>query len=371
MLNNGKKKAILILGLPVMAAILLLVWLPVLRWLRLWWPGLPGWLFWPVVTLLTFSTSISYLLPYGRLSSIFHLIGEAAFTPLILFSFLVVTARIIRLIFPGLPLKAAGFAVLFLFLFLTAAGIANAFHIRRKDYRICLDRPCPNLRIALISDIHLGFFSDRKMMKRIAATVERTDPDIVIIAGDLFDDRFEDIRNPEGAAAQFRRLSEKYPLYACEGNHDLFEASSDRDRFISESGIQWMLDESMQFKGYEFIFRRDEREAERMNQWEITELVSRSLPIIAVDHNPGGIGYLWEAGADLVLSGHTHGGQSFPGSLIYKLLPVPSYGMRSNGRQYAVVTSGIGFYGIPIRLGVNSEVAVIYLSGNTNIQTEI
>lgn len=358
------KKLTRLLGLIPEALIVLLLGTPVFHWLRCLWPAFPGWIFWPVATLLLASVMISYMLPYGRLSSALHFIGEAMMPVNLLAGALIVPAEVLGLFWKKMPLREAGFVLLVLFILLTAAGLWNAFRIKTATYRIQTEKCCAPVRLALLSDLHLGAFTGRRMTKRIADAVCAQAPDLVILAGDLFDDRLEDLRHSDAHSAELRRMAEHCPVLACEGNHDLFEPTPEREAFLEKAGIRLLQDERRTEKGINFVFRRDIRVRERRSAEELlTGIRDDGFPVVAVDHNPAEEKALWKAGADLVLSGHTHGGQSFPGDWLFKMTGGHCYGLKSDGIHAAIVTSGAGFYGIPLRLGVNTEIAVVEICG--------
>lgn len=349
-----------LLTLPLLGGFLYAVGAPMLAWFRTLWPALPGWLFWPPFALLLASITLSYSLPRGRLSSTLHIVGEAVMPPMLTLLPLLFPAVILRLLWPGLPVRPTGWVVLALFVLLCGAGSVNAMQLRTKTYALPFDRPFPALRIALISDLHLGAFTGKRMMRRIADAVLRCKPDLVIIAGDLFDDRLADVRHADAALAALGRLTTACPVFACEGNHDLFEAKNPaRDAFIARAGIRLLRDEAVVHAGLNLIFRKDKRDPNRLPPARLFERAAPLLPIVAIDHNPAEAESLWAAGADLVLSGHTHGGQTFPGPLLFKLAGVHAYGCRQAGGSVAIVTSGAGTYGTPIRLGVNNEIVLI------------
>lgn len=333
---------------------------PILRWLRCFWPALPGFVFWPLAALLFCSVMLSYMLPYGRLSSALHLLGEALMPVNLLSAALILPAELLRLIWRSMPVREVGFILLGIFAAAAAAGIRNAFRVKVRRYPVLSETSCGAVRLVLLSDLHLGAFTDRNLTKRLADAVCREAPELVILAGDLFDDRFEALRHPGRHAEELRRMAELCPVLACEGNHDLFAPTPERERFLEEAGIRILRDESVLLNGLRFVFRRDIRVPDRKSAEELLDGPGAGgEPIIAVDHNPAETRALWKAGADAVLSGHTHGGQSFPGNLLYRLSGMFWYGMKRDGGHCSVVTSGAGFYGIPLRLGTDTEIAVI------------
>ncbi|MBQ9592406.1 MAG: metallophosphoesterase, partial [Lachnospiraceae bacterium] len=84
-------------------------------------------------------------------------------------------------------------------------------------------------------------------------------------------------------------------------------------------------------------------------------------PILLLEHEPAELTHLSDYGIDLAVSGHTHDGQIFPGNLVVRLFADQSYGLRKWNDTQVLVTSGVGFYGPPIRVGTISEIVVIDL----------
>ena len=87
--------------------------------------------------------------------------------------------------------------------------------------------------------------------------------------------------------------------------------------------------------------------------------IDRTKPVLVLEHEPVDFENLGEAGADLVLSGHTHAGQFFPGNLITPYFNANNYGLKTLYGVQSVVTSGVGFYGPPLRVGTDSEIMMI------------
>lgn len=332
--------------LPVMPVLYALIWRPFFRWVGGAYPFL-----WAAVFLPPLCFPLSHLLPKGGLSRGLHLFGEGVMMPLVTLLSVVAVGDVLCLF----RHEWGGWAVLAVYAVMLCVGIINAFHIRTREYKIKLGLTEP-LRLVLISDLHLGFFSDRKMMKRIADAVIGAKPDLTVVAGDIFDDAYSDVRHPAAVQEGFRRMAAAAPVYAAEGNHDLRDASEKRDGFLKDAGIHLLRDEKMRFHDVTFVFRRDQFADVRLDAEVI--LADCPHPLVAVDHAPSETERLWDAGADLVLSGHTHGGQSFPGTLLRGILR-HFYGLYEKDGHCSVVTGGAGFYGFPLRLMANNEVVIL------------
>ena len=311
-----------------------------------------------VLTVLGVSTMVSYMLPVSRVRSILHGIGEffyplflTALTPLLILDILYYFGIEVE------PHKAM-LALAAVFLPLTALGLKEGLGLRTRRYKAMIRGAVP-MRIMLLSDLHLGYFTPGRLGEELAEAILKETPDMVIIAGDLFDDRFDSLseKRRERIRTGLQKLTAAVPVYACEGNHDLLCADERKEAFIQSCGIKMLYDESLLIKGIRFVFRRDIANEARLDTG--TLLPEDGTPTVVIDHNPFSHKEAWAHGAALVLSGHTHAGQTFPGTLLYKNRPVCGYGNIREGAKQLIVTSGAGVYGCPIRLGAARETAWI------------
>lgn len=364
-----------LLLIPALLAMIALLWalgLPFFHWLRLLFP-LPAWLFALVWLAPALALSLSYMLSGRKLRTWLHRLGECWFG---LFLYLtmsfVLMAAVLGLIrisggeVSDLWRIRAGWLALAAFVLCYLAGVVNALHIRVK--RITIPLPIRrSLRLVLLSDLHLGFFSGPRMLPRIVKVIAEQNPDAVLLAGDIFDMGYDDLRRPQLHQQVLAGLSRKTPLFACGGNHDLLFSDPRKDAFISSCGIRLLEDESIDWQGLTILGRRDAMDERRLPPRQVYPGLPKDRPLLVLDHNPRTYREAWEHGAALVVSGHSHGGQTFPGNLLQRLLmPYPIYGHRQEDGRHLVVTSGAGFWGPPLRLGVNNEVVLLELISATN-----
>ncbi len=339
-----------------------------LRWLRLYWPGLPGIVFWICWMASPGSFILSGRLPRGRVKSFFRHVGEGWFTlslyPLLYAGLATGVGILCRLGGVRLPLRQTGWAVLALAGLTLLAAVPNALRLRLTRYTIQLDKPCPDLRLVLLSDLHLGFFTPRWLFSQLRDTVNRCRPDLILIAGDLFDEDARSLRRRKEGASILAAWESTGGVFACEGNHDLLAPGPEAEEFFRQAGIRLLRDQAVSVSGITLAGRRDYRGRARLSPEELLAGVSRDQPVVVLDHNPAGSRELAGAGPDLILCGHTHNGQSFPGNWLGRLFPYPFYGLHTLGRSRCVVTSGAGLWGFPVRLGSFREIVVIQLSGS-------
>lgn len=240
-----------------------------------------------------------------------------------------------------------------------------------------------NLRIALVADTHLGYSIGQKHMEQMVDKINEQNPDIVIIAGDIFDNEYRAIKNPDKVAEVLKGLRSKYGTYACWGNHDVNEVllagftmkkdgySDDGNfrEFLKKANINILEDETLLIdNSFYLVGRKDlvmsiKLKDKRKNIKELTKPLNKDKPIFVIDHEPLELDKMAKAGVDLGLSGHTHNGQIFPGNILMKFIWDNPYGVKKIGQMTSCVTSGAGIWGPAMRIGTNSEIMILDVSG--------
>ena len=328
----GKRSLILAAFLPV-AAIIWLLGLPFYHWLRLLKP-IPAWLFGLIWLAPALSLSLSYMISgHDRLRTRLHRVGECWFG-LALYLILAFAAQALLLWLvtalggevSALWRARSGWLALAAFAVVYIGGVLNALRVHTKEIKIELPLERP-LRLVLFSDLHLGFFTGERMLPRIVSAILREDPDAALLAGDIFDMGYDDLRRPEQNRRALAELSRSMPVFACGGNHDLLFPDPRKEAFINGSGIKLLEDESVTWNGVTILGRRDAMDEQRLPPEQVYPVLPADRTLLVLDHNPRSWREAWNRGADLAVSGHTHGGQTFPGNLLQKLLmPYPIYG---------------------------------------------
>lgn len=277
-----------------------------------------------------------------------------------------------------------GFFTGALILFFSFYGFLHAKKLYTTRWNIHSDKTCSghsNLKIVLIADLHLGYNTDEHFLKRLVRRINKLQPDLVVVAGDTFDNEFHAISHPQKCASILADLQSTYGTYCCYGNHDLDEAilagftfggqkedADERFEQFFHDAHMTLLDDEIRLIDNRFylIGRKDPArckklasETGRMTPKQLTEHLDHSKPILIIDHQPKELSLLADAGADLILGGHTHNGQLFPGNLFLPLMWENPYGILKKGKAYSIVTSGAGIWGPNMRLGTKSEICLI------------
>ena len=176
---------------------------------------------------------------------------------------------------------------------------------------------------------------------------------------------FGAITQPEKAIRTLRNLSATYGVYACFGNHDAGETSGQMRDFLSRCGIG-LLEEAYTVIDQRLILvgRADSSPiGEGLKRSSIQQILldaPTDLPVVVMDHNPANLAE-YDSRVDLILSGHTHQGQVFPGNLITNLMYDVDYGYyrKDANSPQIIVTSGISYWGMPMRVGTDCEIVQI------------
>lgn len=262
-------------------------------------------------------------------------------------------------------------------------GIFNARNIKVNEYSVTVNKSCgsdKHLKAVLVADLHMGYAIGVDHITNMVEKINQQDADIVIIAGDIFDNSYDGMDDPEGIKAQLKSIKSKYGVYAVYGNHDIDEKilmgftfdwggkqlhSEKMTNFIKECDIKLINDESVLINDeFYLVGRRDTdkpgtEDGTRAEISELTKDLDKAKPIFVLSHEPDELQKTADAGADIDFSGHTHDGQLFPGNLTIGLFWENPCGMIKKDNMYSIVTSGVGVYGTFMRVGTDAEICSV------------
>ena len=250
-------------------------------------------------------------------------------------------------------------------------GICNARDIDHISYEIKVDSvtDVSDLNIALISDVHLGAVGSESRLAEIVDEINSLNPDLVLIAGDFFDTTYSAIKNPQKAIKTISRIEATFGTYACLGNHDAGETFNQMQNFLKQSNVILLNDSYTVIDNRLILVGRIDAHSiggygdlKRKPFAEIGLKNDENLPVIVMDHNPQNISE-YNSDVDLIVCGHTHKGQIFPANIVTSLVYDVDHGYyRKNSQSpQVIVTSGVGYWGMPMRVGTNSEIVSIKL----------
>ncbi|MDO4336804.1 MAG: metallophosphoesterase [Eubacteriales bacterium] len=292
----------------------------------------------------------------------------------------------------GAAFVISGLLCAVLIIIISIYGILHVRTFKTTSYEITVRKAVEDmdsLKIVLIADTHFGYSVGHKHAEMLANAINAEKPDLICIAGDIFDNEFDAVEYPEKLKDNLSSLQAEYGVYACWGNHDLNEPilagftfkNPKQDKndprmelFLKDCGIRLLNDESTLIDNkFYLVGRKDlsrtekidtEIEKRRLTPAQLTSELDHTKPIFFLDHQPKELQEIAEAGADLDLCGHTHNGQMFPGNLLLHLFWENPCGYLRKGSMHNIVTSGAGIWGPNMRVGTDNEICVITVKFN-------
>ncbi len=218
------------------------------------------------------------------------------------------------------------------------------------------------VKIVGISDVHLGTSIDKQRLKKYVELINRQEPDLVIIAGDLIDRSLKPVI-AQIMDEELRQINAPFGVFAVEGNHEHFgEGVETVSDFYKKSNITLLQDSAVLINNEFYIVgRKDYIVRDRLSINEIIQETDKTKPHILLDHQPYNLSEAEENNIDFQFSGHTHNGQFFPINLIVNLMFEKGYGHLQKGDTHYYISSGLGLWGPQYRIGSQSEVVVVRL----------
>jgi hypothetical protein len=263
------------------------------------------------------------------------------------------------------------------------------YQVQKVDVPIeGLPRELDGLRIAQLSDIHIGDFMPQEEVRRAVAMTNELHPDLAVVTGDFISGHNDPL---EECVSELSKLKAPLGTWGCNGNHEIYAGAEDAaERLFTRYGMKLLRQQNvfLDWLGAKFNLIGVDYQRDRMTPGphgraleNIEHLVSREVPNILLSHNPNSFRRAAELGIELSLAGHTHGGQVkfeivdhawSPARLItdfvaglYRLPLGKRDEGGSNGGSpktaFLYVNRGLGTFGMPVRLGVPPEITLLTL----------
>ncbi|PHO09270.1 metallophosphoesterase [Malaciobacter canalis] len=251
---------------------------------------------------------------------------------------------------------------------INAKAMYNAKHIEIEKVDVKIKDLKKPYNIVQISDVHIGGLVDKNFISSLVKTINTLNADIIVITGDLVD---TNLIYAKEALNELKKLKSKYGSYFVVGNHEYFHKVENIITYVNSLGIKVLENENVYIGeknlgfnlagvydifGYSYgSYKPDIKKALKNKQ---------NSPTVLLSHQPK---YLEELKStkeiDLILSGHTHGGQIVPFNLLVKLQQPYIRGLyKHNNTTQIYVNKGTGFWGPPMRLGASSEITLLKLT---------
>lgn len=331
-------------------------------------PGLTSWL-WPLAVvfctasyLVSHSGYIVHPEPAARalawVGNVWILFGFYSLLLMLVNGVLIIPAKLLHLQWRfSTPLAVLGLAVICVSI---AFGIYKAMNpVVRAETVATSKNIARNTKIVLVTDLHLGHINGLGAAQDVVARINAQKPDIVLIGGDIVDEKLSYVLdNGSLAALKFEAPLGSYAIY---GNHDYLDGEMAQIKSILNSnGITLLENEAAVLpEGIKIAGLRDYSRERGTAALENLAAGNGGYFSILMDHQPRRLLEAAGAGYDLSVSGHTHAGQVWPFRYITQRMYLIDYGMTHVDKMAAIVSNGNGFWGPPVRMGPYPEIVVI------------
>ncbi|MFE5594357.1 metallophosphoesterase [Streptomyces sp. NPDC056549] len=243
-------------------------------------------------------------------------------------------------------------------------GVLRGPRVKRVTVPLAkIPRAAHGYRIAVVSDIHLGPILGRAHTQRIVDTINATQPDLIAVVGDLVDGTVE---NLGPAAEPLARLRARHGSFFVTGNHEYFSGADAWVDHVRELGLHPLRNARVEIPaGFDLAGVDDvagESEGHGPDFVRALGDRDRARAAVLLAHQPIVVHDAVRHGVDLQLSGHTHGGQLWPGNYLAELANPTVAGLERYGDTQLYVSRGAGAWGPPVRVGAPSDITIVELA---------
>ncbi len=266
--------------------------------------------------------------------------------------------------------RITGIVIVLITIMLIGYGYYNAFNLKVNEIEITLSKKESNLeklRVVFMSDTHLTPLNDGNALSRIVKKVNELNPDIILLAGDIVDDQIH-VLERHNVGPVLQQMTAHLGIFTSNGNHEFIVGVNESVEFMNKHGITVVRDSAILVDSAFYIIGREDvvmprfTGKERKSLNEIVKNIEGNYPLFLLDHTPVQLNQAVENGIDLQLSGHTHHGQMFPINLITNIIYELSWGYMKKENTHFYVTSGVGTWGPPVRIGSDAEIVLINIT---------
>ncbi|MBQ3601919.1 MAG: metallophosphoesterase [Lachnospiraceae bacterium] len=251
-------------------------------------------------------------------------------------------------------------------------GYWNMHHVVETTYVVETKKEIAEegYRVALLSDIHYGISIDKRELQRMVEKVNGSLVDVVVLCGDMVDEDTTKAQMQE-LFSVLGTLDSKYGVFFVYGNHDLQNYTSSSSftqqelcKAMEENNIIILQDSAYELTNdFVLVGRQDVSMGSRKGLDTLYENMDKRDFILTLDHQPLDYKENKEQGTDLLLSGHTHGGQLFPINLLLKVIPFGEgvYGQKKMEDFTAIVSSGVAGWRFPVKTSAPAEYVIVHI----------
>lgn len=271
---------------------------------------------------------------------------------------------------PAAATRIIGMFLMFAGLGVSIYGIIHTYHLKITNYTVKINNlpeDWNNKKIAMFADTHFGNIRNVQFGEKLAQKINEQSPDLILIAGDYYDGP---VVNDKDVANVLKEVRSKKGIVFAPGNHEEYGNSKEFSQSLTDAGVLVLADKStvidgMQVAGVDYATGSNKEllasVIDNMN-------LSKEIPKILIKHAPNNLSIASDEGFDLVVSGHVHQGQVWPGPwIVKKIFKEFAYGLNYLNKTAVITTSGAGTWGPPQRVGTNSEIVIITLEKNDSL----
>ncbi|WP_329349676.1 metallophosphoesterase [Streptomyces sp. NBC_01261] len=242
-------------------------------------------------------------------------------------------------------------------------GVLRGPSVKRVTVPLAkLPRSAHGFRIAVVSDIHLGPLLGRGFAQKVVDTINATQPDLIAVVGDLVDGS---VKNLGPAAAPLAQLRARHGAFFVTGNHEYFSGAQQWLEEVRTLGIHPLENARTELAGFDLAGVNDlqgESEGQGPDFGKALGDRDTTRACVLLAHQPVQIHEAVKHDVDLQLSGHTHGGQLWPGNFVAAAANPTVAGLERYGDTELYVSRGAGAWGPPTRVGAPSDITVVRLA---------
>lgn len=244
-------------------------------------------------------------------------------------------------------------------------GNYRFYHPVVNEYNLTINKSAKNidsLRIVMVSDVHLGYMIDKKILNLYVDKIMEQKPDMILMVGDIIDYDLPPLVEQK-MEEEFLRLKAPLGVYVSTGNHEYRLNSDEKIAWLAKkTGMIMLRDEAIKINdSFYLIGREDDQQLSRKPLTDIMENMDRNYPVIVMNHEPNNLAEESNAGVDLAVYGHTHNGQLFPYNIVINRVYEVGHGYKKKDNTHIYVSSGLGLAGPQYRIGTISEIVVLNL----------
>ena len=271
-----------------------------------------------------------------------------------------------------------GLLAIIIFTIIILGSVYGMNHIELTEYNLTTDKiDNKSYSILFISDVHYGTVQNTQLVKDSILKMNNLKPDIVLLGGDIVDERTTKDSMQE-IFEELGKINSTYGTYYIFGNHDRqpytsdYEngnrtfTDSDLNQSIEKNRIKILNDDKITINNdFVLVGRSDAEWEDSINRTDVNEILNESdlsKYIVVLDHQPVEYEENAQEGVDLQLSGHTHGGQVFPYGMIYDLSGRLNYGEYEIKDMKQIISSGLTGWGWPMRNEAKCEYVLININ---------